>query len=191
MHVSYLAILAVASGVFLLFNFREGSSKVRLFAGVLLILVIGPALYSYDQLGDVFKSDILWSVGGIVGGALLVWLMIDLFSNTSPESTSFNQFFCFGFYKWDDFAQYLLIGLVIAAAGIYSLFQSTSRAIEYRGAYDSIRKCEREKPMSVSNVRTAASTVSKGVMPGSNTVKPHHAKVRQTIAVNKKAHSAH
>lgn len=190
MQVSYLAIIAVAAGVFLLFNFREGSSKLRLFSGIILILVIAPALYSYDQLGQVFRGDIVWSVAGVVGGVLLVWLMIDLFSNTSPESTTCNQFLFFGFYKWDNFAEYLLIGLVIAAASIFSLFQSTSRAIEYRGAYDSIKKCERDKS-GQSNTKKAVEVIaSKGTTSMSKVHKAHPKKAHK-IAVNKKAHAAH
>lgn len=97
-------------------------------------------MYSY------FDSSLFLSCAvSIVVGIFLVVLAMNLFSNSSPFSQSFGQYFFFGFVKWDDFAGILLVGAFMAGWGIWTLVTSTTHAIQYQAAHESVLRTARIK----------------------------------------------
>ncbi len=160
--MTYLSLGFVVFGVILILCAlgRGGaeSNKFGLIVGVLSAFVAAPAAWAYEELGCSYSGELLFSVGGIVGGILIVSLMIWLLMNTSPHSTDFGQFMIFGWFKADNFAEWLIGGLIILFIAGQALYSNTSRAIEYKRANDSVRKCEAERLARSKDAPTLATT---------------------------------
>jgi len=137
-------------------------------------------MYSY------FDSNLLVSCGVcIVVGLFLVVLAVNLFSNSSPFSQSFGQYFLFGFVKWDDFARILLIGALMAGWGIWTLVSTTTRAVQYQAAHESVLRTAKEKA-DANRLAAASPRASAHHAKASNA---HHAKASN--AHHAKASNAH
>lgn len=105
------------------------------FAFVACLWFAGSAAYGFGgNYTDL--SGLILSAFGIVIGIAIIKVMLNAFSNSSPFSQGFGEFFMFGAFKWDDYAGILIVGVLLAGWGICTLLSQTTSAIE-RAAHDS------------------------------------------------------
>lgn len=105
-------------------------------------------------------------IAGILGGAILIYVMAQLLGNTNPHSTDFGQFMMFGWHKCDDFAGMLLFGVVIVFLSVTTLWDQMFRSWEYARANASVQalatnpnKAKETKPQSAKAADTKKTAI--------------------------------
>lgn len=141
-------------------------------------------MYSYFDASVFLQCGVC-----IVVGLFLVMLAVNLFSNSSPFSQSFGQFFLFGAVKWDDFAAILLLGAFMAGWGIWTLVTTTTRAFEYQAAHESVLRTAKLKARATSLAAANTKQSAHHSTAASHSKSHRKAKVKTAKTVSAQFHS--
>lgn len=147
MQITIVMMVIGAIFVFLSYNFSK-----RTFSVPVLLLGLGFITLSRTVANSVESimlahagPTISLCIGGILIGALIVFVMFEAFQNSQPHSTSCGQFMMFGWYKWDDFAEIMIWGALILLCSASTLYSEAERAFAYGRANQSVQAIEANK----------------------------------------------
>lgn len=145
-----------------------------------------------DSNGEM--SNVGMGILIFTAGALVVFIMTEAFKHSSPFSTSPDQFWMFGFFKWDEFAQIWLVGaVVLLGAGLFLGFELINAW--NRGEADAVYKTSppvvsKPAPIHVKELKAVRHSPSAAVSAaaGSTSHSKHHSSRKAESAEKAKAH---
>jgi len=86
---------------------------------------MGKMANSHDDIKPIILAGL-----ALIAGALIVWWMTNEFANSSPFSQSWGEYFLYGWFKWDNYAEIWLFGAALFIGAAFYLYSHSAQAVE-------------------------------------------------------------